>query len=232
VGFAMIANKKGDERGNAKLKAITKAKRRTTLSICGLGCLDETEVETIPAARTYTADAVPETFALPPAAAEHPTQEQIDYLFQLAESCREPKEAFGSQLRRIMGLSGDTRINKKYLGAHMSLEHYTAAEAHYTAMLKVQVEQDVPDSPPPELPAASGPSEPVAATEPTPAPDSAEQDRAIVRALALGWGLPASEVDHVLSHHRDPQKARDILWRARQQREQKPAPQPSLTAAD
>ena len=29
------------------LKAVTKAKRRTTLSICGLGMLDETEVEDI-----------------------------------------------------------------------------------------------------------------------------------------------------------------------------------------
>ena len=30
------------------MKAETKAKRRVTLSICGLGMLDETEVETIP----------------------------------------------------------------------------------------------------------------------------------------------------------------------------------------
>lgn len=37
--------------GNALMKAITKAKRRVTLSICGLGWLDETEVETIPGAR-------------------------------------------------------------------------------------------------------------------------------------------------------------------------------------
>jgi hypothetical protein len=34
------------------MKATTKAKRRATLSICGLGWLDETEVETIPHART------------------------------------------------------------------------------------------------------------------------------------------------------------------------------------
>jgi hypothetical protein len=42
--------KKGDMRGdlaNAIMKAVTKAKRRVTLSICGLGWLDETEVETI-----------------------------------------------------------------------------------------------------------------------------------------------------------------------------------------
>lgn len=40
---------KGDARANAIMKAITKAKRRATLSLCGLGMLDETEIETIPA---------------------------------------------------------------------------------------------------------------------------------------------------------------------------------------
>src|SRR5580765_3326418 len=38
---------KGEARANAVMKAVTKAKRRATLSICGLGWLDETEVETI-----------------------------------------------------------------------------------------------------------------------------------------------------------------------------------------
>jgi len=38
---------KGEAHANAVLKAVTKAKRRVTLSICGLGWLDETEVETI-----------------------------------------------------------------------------------------------------------------------------------------------------------------------------------------
>jgi hypothetical protein len=42
---------KGEARANAVLKAITKAKRRATLSICGLGWLDETEVEAIPGVR-------------------------------------------------------------------------------------------------------------------------------------------------------------------------------------
>lgn len=40
---------KGEARANAELKAVTKAKRRATLSICGLGWLDETEVADIPA---------------------------------------------------------------------------------------------------------------------------------------------------------------------------------------
>jgi len=46
--------KKSDMQGNlanAQMKAVTKAKRRLTLSLCGLGWLDETEIETIKEAK-------------------------------------------------------------------------------------------------------------------------------------------------------------------------------------
>jgi hypothetical protein len=39
---------------NAQMKAVTKGKRRLTLSLCGLGWLDETEIETIPTAKPVT----------------------------------------------------------------------------------------------------------------------------------------------------------------------------------
>lgn len=51
IGAVPIANVQGENRSNAMMKAETKAKRRVTLSICGLGMLDETEVESIPGAR-------------------------------------------------------------------------------------------------------------------------------------------------------------------------------------
>jgi len=41
---------KGEQRSNQIMKCITKAKRRVTLSICGLSFLDESEIESIPAA--------------------------------------------------------------------------------------------------------------------------------------------------------------------------------------
>jgi hypothetical protein len=44
---------KGEAKANALMKAETKAKRRVTLSIAGLGMLDETEVETIPNAKPF-----------------------------------------------------------------------------------------------------------------------------------------------------------------------------------
>ncbi len=48
IGAVSIMGLKGEARANAMMKAETKSKRRVTLSICGLGMLDETEVETIP----------------------------------------------------------------------------------------------------------------------------------------------------------------------------------------
>jgi hypothetical protein len=51
VGCVSIQGLKGDALCNAKMKAVTKAKRRVTLSICGLGMLDETETESIPGAK-------------------------------------------------------------------------------------------------------------------------------------------------------------------------------------
>jgi hypothetical protein len=47
IGAVPIGGLKGEARANAMMKAETKAKRRVTLAICGLGMLDETEVETI-----------------------------------------------------------------------------------------------------------------------------------------------------------------------------------------
>jgi hypothetical protein len=50
-GAVSVASLKGEALANAVLKAVTKAKRRVTLSISGLGFLDESEVDSIPGAR-------------------------------------------------------------------------------------------------------------------------------------------------------------------------------------
>jgi hypothetical protein len=51
-GAVSVGNARGDALANAILKATTKAIRRAVLAHCGLGMMDETEVETIPDART------------------------------------------------------------------------------------------------------------------------------------------------------------------------------------
>jgi len=50
IGAVAVGGLKGEARANAMMKAETKAKRRATLSICGLGFLDETEVADVPVA--------------------------------------------------------------------------------------------------------------------------------------------------------------------------------------
>jgi len=51
VGVVSVAGLRGDALANAQMKALTKAKRRLTLSLAGLGWLDETETESIPGAQ-------------------------------------------------------------------------------------------------------------------------------------------------------------------------------------
>ncbi len=54
TGAVSVNGLKGQDKANAMMKAETKAKRRVTLSILGLGFLDESEVETIPDAKKLT----------------------------------------------------------------------------------------------------------------------------------------------------------------------------------
>lgn len=56
VGAVNLAGLKGEAAANAIMKCETKAKRRVTLSICGLGMLDETEVGSVPGAVSVPID--------------------------------------------------------------------------------------------------------------------------------------------------------------------------------
>lgn len=53
IGVVPIGRAQGEELANARMKALTKAKRRLTLSLCGLGMLDESEVSNIPGAQPF-----------------------------------------------------------------------------------------------------------------------------------------------------------------------------------
>jgi len=50
IGAVNVAGVKGDALANAMMRAETKSKRRVTLSLCGLGMTDESEVDSIPGA--------------------------------------------------------------------------------------------------------------------------------------------------------------------------------------
>lgn len=73
IGAVTVGSLKGDALANALMKAETKAKRRVTLSICGLGMLDETETETIPGAHVASVE-------------ELATEEQVTYLGHILDA--------------------------------------------------------------------------------------------------------------------------------------------------
>jgi hypothetical protein len=54
TGSVSLAGLKGENLSNAHMKAETKAKRRATLSICGLAVLDESEVDSIAGAQAVS----------------------------------------------------------------------------------------------------------------------------------------------------------------------------------
>lgn len=83
TGAVNIKGLSGEALANALMKAETKAKRRATLSICGLGMLDELEVDDIPAAqkgpverpRVPSPSDAPSVKTLAPASASQPLSE-------------------------------------------------------------------------------------------------------------------------------------------------------------
>jgi hypothetical protein len=78
VGAVSVLGLKGDALANALMKAETKAKRRATLSLAGLGWMDETEADAIPGARPARVDRetgeLLEPHPLPAGAGEPPVE--------------------------------------------------------------------------------------------------------------------------------------------------------------
>ena len=56
TGAVSLSTLKGEAKANAMMKAETKSKRRLTLSMAGLGWLDESEIDSVPSARRVQVD--------------------------------------------------------------------------------------------------------------------------------------------------------------------------------
>jgi hypothetical protein len=157
TGAVALGNLKGDALANALIKAETKAKRRVTLSLAGLGWLDETELDTIPGVRTGEALLPPagegkngqgepagETICgLPDPEATRLTADQARTLKQVAQ------QAFGyaegeRRLRHDLGFEPDERLTLRHLCAHVTAEQAQALVDGYTAIVQQAGAADVP----------------------------------------------------------------------------------------
>jgi hypothetical protein len=178
LGAVSLGTLKGDALANALMKTETKAKRRVTLSLAGLGWLDETEVASIPGVLVGepTGDhgqgepSAPDPQEEAPAEARI-TREQARQLKATAQT------AYGfaageRRLRKDLGLEADKALTLMRLQAHVSPEQAATLMATYEGQLKAAVEADVPDPPaegattvaspnnPPESEAEPAPAEP------------------------------------------------------------------------
>jgi hypothetical protein len=79
TGAVSIGNLKGEQKANAIMKAETKAKRRVTLSISGMGWTDESEIESIPHAKHVNVDLeTGEVIDIPNPQIGHTPQPQVE----------------------------------------------------------------------------------------------------------------------------------------------------------
>lgn len=124
TGAVNIAGLKGDALANAYMKAETKAKRRVTLSICGLGWMDESETAAVPGARIVPVDTetgeildapmtrneAPPRDEPSPQATEHPQPQQT-------ASTIEIHDADASRMRRLHAVAKDRGLGHDELHA-------------------------------------------------------------------------------------------------------------------
>ena len=114
TGAVPLGNLRGDALANALMKAETKAKRRVTLSIAGLGWLDETELDTMPQSPHAVMPSEEPLSSEEPPGEGHPTGDQINSLVEMATSCGVDLTSFGNHMRRLMQLPAETTITKKF----------------------------------------------------------------------------------------------------------------------
>lgn len=89
TGAVVTAGLSSKDLANAYMKAETKAKRRVTLSICGLGMLDESELDNVPSARRVHEDIheriTVKAQSLETKQIEQPIQDDSDEILLVAE---------------------------------------------------------------------------------------------------------------------------------------------------
>lgn len=99
LGVVSIKGLAGEALANAILKAITKAKRRVTLSLAGLGWLDETEVDSIPTAEPVALEPGPANQQEQPTQGRKPVMDRgLAILRRMRKREREQGVPVGEQL--------------------------------------------------------------------------------------------------------------------------------------
>ena len=114
VGAVDVTGLSGEKLANALMKTCTKAKRRVTLSICGLSFLDETELETVASARRV--NVTPDGEILPDAA-EPAGEDLVAQLEATIAALPKDRDAAKSLYQTIRGTKLRPAVKEKLLAA-------------------------------------------------------------------------------------------------------------------
>lgn len=123
TGAVALSNLKGEALANLYLKAETKAKRRVTLSICGMGFLDESEVNDIPEVRRQR------------------KAEQVQQVISPPQEMPEPDEEFPFEVVEAQTSSDYEVPFGKYKGKRLS-EIETSELAQYVTWIQKKAHDD------------------------------------------------------------------------------------------
>jgi hypothetical protein len=148
TGAVPIEGLKGEAKANALMKAETKAKRRLTLSVCGLGILDESETDSIPGAQKapQEAQAAVRPALLPPAppvvidqptappAPENTTENVVPEFGEGLPDVATPLEATAESLEHGLRACADQRGARTLWALWKSLEPTAGVKAQGLAM--------------------------------------------------------------------------------------------------
>lgn len=114
IGVVPVEGLKGGDLANAFMKAVTKAKRRAILSLCGLGMLDESELDTIKDvghAGPAMSSADPEPTA--PSAGGFITYPQAKRFFAIAKTAGKTDDEIRSYLNDTFGIEKSAQIKRE-----------------------------------------------------------------------------------------------------------------------
>ncbi len=136
----------GDALANAIMKCETKAKRRVTLSIAGLGMLDETEIETIPDAQPANGDAVyPQADDIRGGdeTVEWATDAQVKKIHVLARKAGLPKEDYRQTLEQRFGVDSSRKLTAQQANEFIEyLQSLAEQPQHEPATEAQQIPED------------------------------------------------------------------------------------------
>ena len=131
TGAVSIGHLKGEAKANAIMKAETKAKRRVTLSISGLGWIDESELESIPTAKRVNVDLETGEIEEPRQAAQltHQPQQVASPVSPISPQIQEPIKEEKESAQEPIAMSDEcsTFVNKCFIEHGKPIVDYIAA---------------------------------------------------------------------------------------------------------